>query len=195
MRQATKTIACAVTGLMLLAGCTLARAQEAPDGQQPGPWVHVRVSHADEGETLALNLPLSALEVALRLVPRHLAENGRFRLEDVGQDVSLADLREIWAQVEGAGDADLITVDHEAHRIRVGRRGSQIQVRVREGRDGEQVTIDLPVRVVEALLAGDGDELNIDAAMAELRTVRGDVVDIRRDGDRRMRVWIDETAS
>jgi plasmid stabilization system protein ParE len=57
--------------------------------------------------------------------------------------------------------------------------------------DGEQVRVEVPVSLVDALLSGEGEEANIQAAIAELRKRRGDIVRVH-DEDSKVRIWIDE---
>ena len=61
--------------------------------------------------------------------------------------------------------------------------------------DGDkQVRIEVPVTLVDALLSGEGDRLDLQAALAELTEERGDIITVR-DGETRVRVWIDESKS
>ncbi|MEZ5392694.1 MAG: hypothetical protein R2724_07385 [Bryobacterales bacterium] len=74
--------------------------------------------------------------------------------------------------------------------MRVSRAGQLIQVRVedRKGDAPEQVRVDIPVDVVDALLSGEGEELNLRAAIQQLSGRRGDIVNVT---DARRCVWID----
>ena len=45
--------------------------------------------------------------------------------------------------------------------------------------------------LVDALLSGEGDEMNIQAAVAEIQKRRGDIVRVH-DADSDVRIWIDE---
>ena len=49
----------------------------------------------------------------------------------------------------------------------------------------------MPVSLVDAFLSGDGEEGNIQAAIAELQKRRGNIVTVH-DDDSNVRVWIDE---
>jgi len=53
------------------------------------------------------------------------------------------------------------------------------------------VSVELPVAAVDALFAGDGEDLDLKGALDEIRKVRGDVVQVD-DGESRVRIWIDE---
>ena len=73
----------------------------------------------------------------------------------------------------------------------VARVGDQIEVRV-DGSDGT-VRLDLPVAVVDALFSSEGDNLNIAAAIGELKNLRGNIITVSEE-NRQIRVWIDEVA-
>jgi len=183
MRRVTMSVALAVVAI--LTGAAV---------QAQSPWLHVRVNGGDNQESVALNLPLSVVQAVLRAAPEHLVEDGRIRIRGNDSGLRIADLRTIWVELSAAGDADFVTMQDDDKTIRVGRRGDQIQVRVADPDDGEELTIDVPARLVDALLSGDGDELNIEAAVDVLQGIRGDVVNIRGDDDR-VRVWVDDAAS
>ena len=75
--------------------------------------------------------------------------------------------------------------------MRVVREGELIRVRVEDngGETPEQVRVDIPIEVVDALLSGEGEELNLRAAVQQLRNRRGDIVNVD-DGSSKVRVWI-----
>ena len=50
--------------------------------------------------------------------------------------------------------------------------------------------VEVPVSLVDALLSGEGDTVNIRAAVAELQKKRGDIVTVT-EPDTTVRVWID----
>ena len=60
-----------------------------------------------------------------------------------------------------------------------------------KGRGPETVRIEVPVSLVDALLSGEGEEANVEAAIGELKKRRGDIVRVQ-DDDSHVRVWIDE---
>ncbi len=57
--------------------------------------------------------------------------------------------------------------------------------------DAYRVRIDLPVTAVDALFSGEGEKIDLGAAIAQLRTERGDIVRVD-DEKKRVRIWIDE---
>ncbi len=61
------------------------------------------------------------------------------------------------------------------------------------GQAGENANINLPVAVVDALFSSEGDNLNIAAAVGELKNLRGNIITVSEE-NRQIRVWIDEVA-
>jgi len=190
-------------GLLALAGAAAlpAGAQEAT--ATATPWLHVRVEEAKQSSKVAVNLPLSVVEAVLRASPEMIERHGRIHFGhfDDHHGVKLADMRRVWKELKDAGDAELVTVESDDENVKVQRKGDLVLVLVdqkprtdKEGKvrhAGEQVRVEVPVSVVDALLSGEGDEANVEAAVLELRKRRGDIVRVQ-DDDSHVRVWIDE---
>lgn len=177
-----KTVAPVVLGLAVVA--PLGLSAQAPPSR---PWLHVRVEEPDT--KVRVNLPLNVVEAALRAAPQTLVSKGRLRL---GQNrLKVSELRAMWRELKAAADAELVGVEGKDEQVRVERKGDLVQVRVTR-KSREQVHVEVPVTVVEALLAGEGDALDVYAALAELKKRRGDVVRVSEDKST-VRVWIDES--
>ena len=89
---------------------------------------------------------------------------------------------------EQAGTA-LPDLDHRAGEASRGPPAVQHQVDT-----GEEVRVEVPVSLVDAFLSGEGEEGNMEAAVAELQKRRGDIVRVK-DDDSNVRIWIDEQSS
>jgi hypothetical protein len=154
------------------------------------PWLHVRVDEARKGSKVSVNLPLSVVQAALQAAPEHIASQGRIHLGS-HNDLSVADFRRLWTELKAAGDAELVSVEEEDQSVHVTRRGELVEVRVEKPNGSRQVHVQVPVAVVDALLSGQGEELNLKAAVVELQARRGDIVQVD-DTDNKVRIWIDE---
>ena len=155
------------------------------------PWIHVRVEEANRDSKVAVNVPLAVAEAALAAAPKPVIAEGKVHLGNChGQGVSVASLRKAWAELKTSGDADFVTVEEEGQTVKVSRAGERVLVNVVSKRDGI-VKIEVPVAAVDALFAGEGEDLDLQGALAEIKKVRGDVVQVD-DGKSKVRIWIDE---
>lgn len=182
-----KTTAALAAALLVCAGPI--QAQEAAADTDAGDrWIHVRVDEGD-GAEVDVNLPLSLVDVALEVGQEEGFDGDDLRLDPEG-DVTVEDLRRLWAELRAAGDGEFLDVRDGDERIRAYRRGDRVHVDVVE--DGqEKVRIRMPAAIVDALLAGEDDRLDLTAAARELARV-GDREVVRiRDGETRVRVWVD----
>ena len=162
--------------------------QAAQQGTEP--WIHIEVDREGD-DHINLNLPLAAIEAALALAPESIVRDGQLQLGR--QQVPVAAIRGMWQELRNVGDAEFATIQHEGNDVRIAREGETILVRVsNEDDDGEDVRVEIPVPVVDALLSGDGDMLNVRAAIQELSTMRGEIVRVI-EANNNIRVWIDES--
>ena len=177
----------------LLGFAASAAAQDAG----PQPWLHVQVTAEDDGaENVAVNLPLAAAEALLALVPHRILSDGQLSFAGRDVPVNVGAMRDLWRALTQVGDTEFVTVEGENNTVRVARTGDQITVQVQErDEDGsETVDVQLPILVVDALLSGDGDTLNVRAAVERLGELRGDIVRVSEE-ERQVRIWIDEVAT
>jgi hypothetical protein len=187
-----------LAGVGLLALSVLPAAQAA--AQTGTAWLHVRVEEAKEASKVAVNLPMAVVEAVLKASPDMIEKHGKIHFGD-HHGMKMADLRQAWKALAQVGDAELVTVESEDENVKVMRKGDLVQVFVDKkataGKDGkpahggEEVRVEVPVSLVDAFLSGEGEEGNIQAAVAELQKRRGDIVRVR-DDDSNVRVWIDE---
>jgi hypothetical protein len=156
---------------------------------QTSNWLHVEVNEGGEkASKVNVNLPLAVAKVALDMAPKQFTDKAVEKLNE--HDVSIADLRTLWAEIKKAGSAEFVTVQDGDETVRVARDGDWVRVRVdKSGDKPERVKVDIPIGVVDALLSGDGESFNLLAAINELEGNTGDIVHVE-DGDETVRVWI-----
>jgi len=113
-------------------------------------------------------------------------------------DISVADMRRMWKAMRDAGEADYVTVTSDNENVHIWREGDLVRVDVdsrEKGREnqGEKVRIRVPVGVMDALLSGEGDQLDVRAAVNSLKEIKsGEVIRVE-DGEDLVRVWIDDS--
>lgn len=164
---------------------------QTPVAQAPTPWVHIRVEEPRKESKVSVNLPLSVVQAAMALAPQQVASHGKIHLGSEGHDLSVADIRKLWKELKNAGEAEIVSVQEKDETVSVARKGDHLQILVAKPSEKESVHVDVPTEVVDALLGGEGEELNIKDAIAVLQKMRGDIVKV--DGkDGQVRIWIDE---
>lgn len=175
--------------LLLAGGAVWLGAAVGVQAQSADAWLHIRVEESQKPSKVSVNLPLSVVEAVIEAAPEKLASKGRIHIHD--EQLSLAEMRGIWTELKDAGDTDFVTVESDDENVRVRREGDRILVLVDKPGRAQAVRVEAPVALVDAVLAGEGDEVNVKAAIAALRSIRGDVVHVA-DGDSNVRIWIDE---
>jgi hypothetical protein len=184
MRRKALWLVAVAAAILLMAGPV--RAQAA------APWIHVQVHEPQSSSKVSVNLPLSVVQVALEAAPEKVIKKGKIQIPDSHHhDLSVADMRRMWKELDAAGDAQLVSVEDEDETVHVSREGNLFKVKVEGQAKKENVHIEIPVAVVDALFSAEGDELNVAAAFKELQSLRGDIVRVN-DEDSVVRIWIDE---
>lgn len=154
-------------------------------------YIHVKVHDAKEDSHVNINLPLSVVEKSSAFIPSDARKSGKLRIDD--KDVSVAELREMWAELQKHPDATWISVDEKDSKVRVSKRGNYLHILANDRKDGsnENVEIKIPASVVAAMLSTNGDELDIAAAIRALaREGEGELVTVTGDNET-VRIWVD----
>jgi hypothetical protein len=154
-------------------------------------WIHVRVEEPGKESKVSVNLPLPVAEAALAFAPESIASGGHIHLGPRDREISVADLRQAWKELKAAGDAEIVSIEDKDETVKIGRVGDKVRIHVDGRAKGESVNIEIPTAAVDALLAGEGDALNLRGALQEIRQLRGDVVRVDHR-DSKVRIWIDE---
>lgn len=158
--------------------------------EQPERWLHVRVEDTGaKAERVRVNIPLSFAEKVLPSIKINDLEGGRIRLHRHGHHgFHGADIRAVLDAVRSTRDGEFVTVETEKEKVRVAKSQGYLLVQVR---GDETVDVKVPITVVEALVSGGPDELNIAAAVQALKA-HGDIliVDVK-DKKETVRIWVD----
>ena len=187
--RASRAVLVVVAVLILGVGATGAQ-------DEVQPWIHVEITgDGTDTQNMNLNLPLSAAEALLAMMPDTVMTDGQLKLAEQGLPVSVNAIRGVWQELVNVGDTEFVTIEQDDETVRVARAGDNVEIRVeqRDSDGDETVDVQIPVAVVDALLSGDSDKLNVSAAIERLGTLRGDIVRVT-ETDRQVRVWIDEVA-
>lgn len=159
----------------------------------PNSWLHVRVD-SNEGEKVRVNVPLNLVSTVLPLIKEKHLTHGRLRTNRIalnGGELTVDDLRQIWASIKSSGSYELANIETSDANIHVVLDGDYLTVESLEG-SREQVHVKVPVAVVDALLSGDGDELDVLAAVEALERLGGQQLVMVEADDSTVKIWIDQ---
>ena len=155
-------------------------------------WLHVRViSSNSKGETVRVNVPLELAEKVLPAIDHDRLHNGKVRIGCM--DCDGVDIRTIFEAVRSSKDGEFVTVQSNDADISVMKKDGMLFVHVHDKNKPKhsQVEVKVPMKVVEALLSGSKDELDIVAGLHALAG-QGDVELVSvKDDDNTIRVWLD----
>lgn len=161
-----------------------------------GLWLHVRVEEkGGEASNVSVNLPLNVVEKAIPMIPQDVIGEHGLQIED--QEITVQQLRELWTELAREDDMTLATVEGNSENVLVAKRGGYLVVTVDESSeegDAAQVNVRIPASVVDALLSGEGEHLDIVAALRALAAHgEGELVTVV-EKDSSVRVWVDAIA-
>ena len=179
-------------------------------------WLHVRVISSDSsGETVKVNVPLELAEKVLPAINKDRLQHGKVKVDNL--DCNGIDLRALLDAVRNTKDGEFVSVQATDADVNVAKKGEYLLVHVTDKGDkhwkyeeklgkksekaGEKsekarnhesrVEVKVPMKVVEALLSGGKDELDLVAALRALGN-QGDTELVSvKDDDNTVRVWLD----
>lgn len=153
-------------------------------------WMHVQVHDGEDGDHVSVNLPVTAISTAIPIIHTQLGKSGHVRIDD--GDLSVAQLRAIWQQLKASPDMDFVTVNSADQHVRITKSGSYVLIHVEDrDRDKDNVNVRMPIRVVDALLSGSDNEIDVAAGLQALAAAgEGELLTVTSAKDH-VRVWVD----
>lgn len=155
-------------------------------------WLHVRVINSNsKDESVKVNVPLDLAEKVLPAIDHDRLHGGKVRIGCM--DCDGVDIRSLFDAVRTAKDGEFVTVQSKDADIAVAKKDGQFLVHVHEKNKPKmsQVEVKVPMKVIEALLSGGKDELDIAAGLRALGN-QGDLELVSvKDEDSTIRVWMD----
>jgi hypothetical protein len=183
----------------VVAGIAVLLALVAGQAEAKIDWLHV---HVDEGGSdpnkVRVNVPVSMVAAILPVIDEAEFHDGKVQLDD--HEVNRAQIHAILKAVAMAEEGEYVTVEswckHKHEQVRVAKNSGTLILHVIEnGRHPSTVKARIPISVVEALISGKEDELDVVAAVEALRKA-GDAEIVVTDSadDTRVRIWVDTKA-
>jgi len=155
-------------------------------------WLHVRVQTPEKSEAVKVNVPLNLVQSVLPVIETDEFSQGRIKLDE--QEFTVPQMRAIWETIKSQGSYEIAAIESGEDRVRIALEGDELFVRSIEG-SGTQVLVNIPVSVVDALLSGEGDTLDLQAGIEALQMVGAKDLVTVNDGENMVRVWIDEAST
>ena len=152
-------------------------------------WVHVHVENPTKEETVKMNLPISVIESMMPLIQDKRMRDGNIRINE--KEFRVEDLRKAWKDIREEGDMEFVSVQGRDGNVRIFIEGQYLLVQP-DKKNKSKVDIRIPLKVVDAMLSGKGEELNLTAAVKALRDSGiKDIITVK-DEDTSVRIWIDD---
>jgi hypothetical protein len=164
-------------------------------------WIHVRVTESSpDGERVRINIPLSLAEAVLPTIKVDKFCQGRVKMD--GHEFNQVDLRALLEAVRQAQDNQYVTVESKDENVQVAKAGEYLLIKVhksckgagkaaRARKEANTVDIKIPLKVAQALLSGNNDELDVLAAVRALGDYPNlELVTVRDETDS-VRIWVD----
>jgi hypothetical protein len=170
--------------ILILAGAAVLSAAE-------DRWIHVKVEETSpQAEIVRINLPLSLAEKLLPAIHTNELHEGRVKVKEA--KFNEVDIRAILDALRTAQDNEFVTVESDHENVRVAKAGGRLLIKVHENKNKSgTVDVSVPFSVVDALLSGEKDELNVLAAVRALSQA-GDVELVTvNDKSSKVRIWVD----
>jgi hypothetical protein len=159
-------------------------------------WIHIKVDSKDgDEERVRVNVPLSFAEKILPAIQADCLHNGKVRIEG---NMDGVDLHALMDAIRSTGDSEFVTVESKHEHVRVAKQGGYMLIRVRDedswskkAGKAETVDVKVPLSVVEALLSGGKNELDLAAAVRALRAHGDTELVTVNDGEETVHIWVD----
>lgn len=155
------------------------------------PWIHLQVEEGHGGDRVSVNLPISLMRAAVNMIPDDVNADIELEFDDV--DFDWHEMRAFWDEVKRAPEMTFVTVETRDEHIAVRKEGNMLVIRTTESNEyGAEVDMQLPTAVVDALLSGPEGRFDFAAALDALVDYGPGQLMTVRDGDDRVRIWIDD---
>jgi hypothetical protein len=159
-------------------------------------WLHVRVIKTNsKDDSVRVNVPLALAETVLPAIDHDRLHGGKVRIGCM--DCDGVDIRALFNAVRNSKDGEFVTVQNKNADISVAKKNGQLLVHVhdKDKPKNSQIEVKVPMKVVEALLSGDKDELDIAAGLHALAG-QGDMELVSvKDDESTIRVWMDSKSA
>ncbi len=153
-------------------------------------YIHVRVTNPSTHEVVRVNVPLQLAEKVIPAINHGQLRNGKVHIDHFTADD--IDVRAILDALKTAPEGEFVTVQDNGNDVRVAKQDGQVVVHVIDKNSKENVDVNVPWEVVQALISDTTEnQLNVEAAIKALENVADTTLVRVSSHDDNVRVWID----
>jgi len=158
-------------------------------------WLHVRISEdGSGGEQVKINMPIRLVETMLPMIETPELREGRIKIEDT--EFTGEDLRNIWTALRESEDGEFLTIESNDESVRVAKEDGLLKVEMKDLDDeGDFADIQIPLKVVDALLSGEDDELDLLAGLQAMQKPGNEIRVTVNDDHSAVLIWVDESST
>jgi len=170
-------------------------------GASPERWLHLKVdSGRGREETVRINLPLSLAEKVLPTIQADELRSGHITIGKAS--INGVDIHELVEALRQTGDTEFVSVEDRDETVHISKAGGNLLIKVTEKPSGERkrhggqnVDIKIPFPVVQALVSGPKDQLDLMAGLRALEAYGDATLITVNDEEDNVRIWMDTRAS
>lgn len=156
-------------------------------------WVHLHVRDHHGNGKLTMDVPAGVVRLLAALLPDQASASASIDLN--GHRFDVPRLRRTWYAAQRQPEGRMFTIADRDDTVEIGHRAGSLVVTARSdrrwNRDDERVEIRIPGRVINALLSGSGDRMNLAAGIQALAsTGSGELIAVTSDREI-VRIWVD----
>ncbi len=158
-------------------------------------YLHVRVQDSKEGESVAVNVPLSIAEKVLPTVNKGKLQNGIVHIDNA--ELNDIDIKGLLDAIRTTPDNEFVSVKQKDEDVRVAKSGGNLIVHViQKDKDNEKVDITVPLKVVDALFStAKNNEVDVAAALKTLSDAGDSLLVTVTSATQHIRIWVDSNGN
>jgi hypothetical protein len=184
-----------ILAVLILTGATAASSIPTFGAGNTERYLHVRVQDSKEGESVAVNLPLSIAEKVLPTVNKGKLQNGVVHIDNA--EFNDIDIKGLLDAIRTAPDDEFVTVKQKDEEVRVAKSNGNFIIHVvQHDKDAQKVDVTVPMKVVEALFStAKNNEVDVAAALRVLSDAGDSLLVTVESATEHVKIWVDSNGN
>jgi hypothetical protein len=184
-----------ILAVMILTGTTAASSVPTFAAGNTERYLHVRVQDSKEGESVAVNVPLSIAEKVLPTVNKGKLQGGMVHIDNA--ELNDIDVKALIEAIRTSPDNEFVTVKQKDEEVRVAKSNGNIIIHVvQHDKDAEKVDVTVPMKVVDALFStAKNNEVDVAAALRALSDAGDSLLVTVESATEHVKIWVDSNGN